>query len=694
MQSLSSEKNNNDYTTVTVSKTNNIIETSINSLYFNNCDIVSFFENKCEVNHKSNEDTKKLILDIITQIQDGSLDNLLRSIVQNGQSYIKNEKNEVYSITTTDYQEIKENKTIIDFGVCENILKDAYNIDKREELILFTVERYIPGYKIPIIEYGLFSQNGKISLDLSLCKGINIQTYIPVDINENELYKYDPSDKFFNDRCHKYTTENGTDITLYDRQKDYNDNNMSLCESHCDYKGYDSINKRVICECEIKNIKNFLNNINKDKLLNQFKNIKKILNIDILKCYKLLFTLDGLITNIGSYIMDLIIVISIILSIYFCSKGFNQLDSQIKLLLPLKDNNKKVKNKEVKFEDINNNKKSILKSEKSAKNNSKNKLIKLKDNSSIIKDNINNISLISENSQKSYKTNKKSKIKNKNNLILKTEPLQKNKSKTILNNIIDKNNKLNKKIKDKKEIKSENKIKIEKNENQKLNDYEMNSLSYENALKSDNRDYLTFYFSLLKNKQILIFTFCMKSDYNSTTIKIMLFLFSFSLYFTINALFFTDSTMHQIYIDHGAYNIVYQLPQIIYSTIISTILNLLISYLSLTEKSIVKIRQMEKNIIIEKTYQFLNYYKIKLKIFFVFYFLFSGLFWFYISVFCAIYTNTQICLIKDTVISLGTSFAYQFFINLIPGLLRIPSLKAKDKDKEYIYKISQLLQLI
>jgi hypothetical protein len=232
MQSLSSEKNNNDYTTVTVSKTNNIIETSINSLYFNNCDIVSFFENKCEVNHKSNEDTKKLILDIITQIQDGSLDNLLRSIVQNGQSYIKNEKNEVYSITTTDYQEIKENKTIIDFGVCENILKDAYNIDKREELILFTVERYIPGYKIPIIEYGLFSTNGKINLDLSLCKGINIQTYIPVDINENELYKYDPSDKFFNDRCHKYTTENGTDITLYDRQKDYNDNNMSLCESH------------------------------------------------------------------------------------------------------------------------------------------------------------------------------------------------------------------------------------------------------------------------------------------------------------------------------------------------------------------------------------------------------------------------------------------------------------------------------
>lgn len=118
---------------------------------------------------------------------------------------------------------------------------------------------------------------------------------------------------------------------------------MSLCESHCDYKGYDSINKRVICECEIKNIKNFLNNINKDKLLNQFKNVKKILNIDILKCYKLLFTLDGLITNIGSYIMDLIIVISIILSIYFCSKGFNQLDSQIKLLLPIKGNIKRLK---------------------------------------------------------------------------------------------------------------------------------------------------------------------------------------------------------------------------------------------------------------------------------------------------------------------------------------------------------------
>ena len=45
-------------------------------------------------------------------------------------------------------------------------------------------------------------------------------------------------------------------------------------------------------------------------------------------------------------------------------------------------------------------------------------------------------------------------------------------------------------------------------------------------------------------------------DYNSMIIKIFLFSFSFGLYYSINALFFTDETMHKIYVDHGIYNII------------------------------------------------------------------------------------------------------------------------------------------
>ena len=58
-------------------------------------------------------------------------------------------------------------------------------------------------------------------------------------------------------------------------------------------------------------------------------------------------------------------------------------------------------------------------------------------------------------------------------------------------------------------------------------------------------------------KHIIIFTFYTNNDYNSKLIKFIVFLFSFALYFTINTLFFSDSTLHKIYEDQGKYNFIY-----------------------------------------------------------------------------------------------------------------------------------------
>ena len=69
-------------------------------------------------------------------------------------------------------------------------------------------------------------------------------------------------------------------------------------------------------------------------------------------------------------------------------------------------------------------------------------------------------------------------------------------------------------------------------------------------------------------------------------------------------------------------------------------------------------------------------------------------FWYFITCFCAVYINTQLILIKDTLISFGISMLYPFGLNLIPVFLRISSLKAKKKDKECIYKISLAISLL
>ena len=59
-----------------------------------------------------------------------------------------------------------------------------------------------------------------------------------------------------------------------------------------------------------------------------------------------------------------------------------------------------------------------------------------------------------------------------------------------------------------------------------------------------------------------------------------------------------------------------------------------------------------------------------------------------------IYENTQIHLIKDSVIGFGLSLIYPFGIYLIPGIFRIPALRAQKKDKEYMYKFSKITQSI
>ena len=56
--------------------------------------------------------------------------------------------------------------------------------------------------------------------------------------------------------------------------------------------------------------------------------------------------------------------------------------------------------------------------------------------------------------------------------------------------------------------------------------------------------------------------------------------------------------------------------------------------------------------------------------------------------------NTQIHLIKYSMISFTFSLLYPLGINLIPGIFRIPSLNSPKDDKECMYKISKIIQLI
>jgi hypothetical protein len=152
--------------------------------------------------------------------------------------------------------------------------------------------------------------------------------------------------------------------------------------------------------------------------------------------------------------------------------------------------------------------------------------------------------------------------------------------------------------------------------------------------------------------------------------------------------------MHKIYTDGGSYNFVYQLPQIIYSTIISAVLNGIIKILGLSEKNILNFKK--ENSVIDNANQKYNklitVLKIKFALFYFCVFSLLSLFWYYVTCFCGIYVNTQIHLIKDSLISFGLSLIYPFGFCLIPGIFRISALHAKKKDKMKLYKFSQFLE--
>ena len=213
------------------------------------------------------------------------------------------------------------------------------------------------------------------------------------------------------------------------------------------------------------------------------------------------------------------------------------------------------------------------------------------------------------------------------------------------------------------------------------------------AINIDHRTYWQYYCSLLKKKHIILFTFLKVNDYNLLYLKLSFFLLSFALYLTINAFFFTDKTMNKLYIDNGSYNFIFQIPQIILSSLISTVINVLLRLLSLSERNILLIKKENKIKLLEKRgLKIKKCLKNQFIIFFIITFSLLFFFWYFISCFCAVYKNTQKALLKDTLFSYALSMLYPFIIYLLPGLFRIPALKTK--DKLCLYEIGNLLSLI
>ena len=225
------------------------------------------------------------------------------------------------------------------------------------------------------------------------------------------------------------------------------------------------------------------------------------------------------------------------------------------------------------------------------------------------------------------------------------------------------------------------------------NDLELNTMDYNDALENDKRTNMLIYLSFIRTKHPFIFSFFPNKDYNISIIKINLFFLSFSIYFAINTFFFDYTIIHQIYEDKGNYSISYFSPQIIYSFLIAYFFSVIIKFFVLSERNLLELKH-EKTLKkakgkVEKIKQLLI---IKNTCYFFIVLLFLFFFWYYLSYFCAVYQNSQIILIKNTLLSFSISLIYPFIINIIPVIVRRFSLSAK--NRECIYKANIYIQYI
>lgn len=575
----------------------------------------------------------------------------------------------IYQIISSKYKSINNNISYIDLGEIEDLLK-IYNKINYFFILKFDIRI---NETIPIkTEYKMYNPISKKILNLSIFKNKNINIKSPLILNYNSLNLFKYSEKFrfnifnrdepfFHDICYTFTSDYGTDMILSDRRKVYYREDKMFCEEGCQFVNYNMDNMIVECKCSIKT--NVINKIEiidfdfKRDDLSSFFNVKTYANIACMKCYKLLFSKNGFIGNYGNYLLLIIIIIYIIIMILFYLKY----EINILSLIPNYINTIKTIKQKTKFNNFICINRSINRNNEDSENKSPISEIK-------------NLTL------------KKSNLKLSEEIISINLLLKNNKKKTEANSFDQKFNNL----------KTNNESSKENFYYDKLNDEEINSLDYTKACILDKRGLFKYYWSLIKAKNVLLFTFFSKNDYNLIHLKICLFLVSFSLFLAVNGLFFTDHSMNKIYKDKGIFNFIFQLPKIIYSTLITTIINIIMKKLSLSQSNIISLKNTifhNKNIDKEKEiHKLIKALKIKFNLFYMIGFFLLCLFWYYIGVFCATYKNTQIVLLKNSITSYAINLIYPFLLSFLPAFLRIPSLKYK--NEKILYKLSLILSII
>ena len=224
--------------------------------------------------------------------------------------------------------------TTLDLGDCETLLRNFYHIPENKPLHIKKIDKIQDGMKTLKAEYDVYAKlSGKnlINLNLTICEKSKLSIFIPIILNGN-LDKYNPNSRYYNDICYTTISEDGTDIIMKDRQNEFIEKDRIVCQEDCYFSDYNYVTSKARCICQVKECPQLFDgmNINKAKILENFKNFYNYINFKFLVCYKKLFNKKGFINNIGCYLILSIIFFHIFTILIFKIKSFYSIETKIK----------------------------------------------------------------------------------------------------------------------------------------------------------------------------------------------------------------------------------------------------------------------------------------------------------------------------------------------------------------------------
>ena len=596
--------------------------------------------------------------------------------------HISQYKNENYTIiiykTADCIKELSLQMPNVDFKSCYKKVQEAYNI--QEDLIITIVDKTDKGN--PLTFYSFFHPISGEKLEAEkICKdeSIIVKENLNALLDENNTYYevqtsltdqginiFDPNSPFYTDICFDFDNPLKKDIPLNDRIKDIFPN-ASLCDEGCQYEGINLEDMTASCSCKFNDITN--NALIKDNeiingMMGDIFDLINSSNIQVLKCFKYIFKHFS--RSIGGWISLFLILAQIAMVVLYFFKEFGNMK---KKLLNLTKNyleyiSQKGKRKLSYYPP---------KKPRGISNNNKTT------NDIVISNAIDDIEVKSFNGRIKNKADSRNKPDIKinghgsSNLLPKSIKYKKQETVDYLN--------------------SDN---YDPHFFEEFLATSPDEMEYDDAVVLDKRKFGEHFLECLKEKQIIAHTFIANDKLKPRSMKIIVLILNFILYFVVNGLFFSESVIGELYnINDEEENFFSYFPRsierIIYCTIVSIVIGIIVDFFFIQEIKIkgIFIREKEEpKVLKQKIIELINDIKMRNIAFIITastILLFS---FFYLLCFNYVYPYSQIEWIKSSITIVIIMQLLSVLKCLLESGLRFLSFKLKS---EKIYKISKLL---